>query len=112
MRLTRRELLSVSGLSATVLLAGWSPSAGGPSGMATALAAAPAPQTGGTLVLATQAQGGGLDPGAYTDGNAWEKLLHLYDPLLRIRPVDGERHYRVQPGGDGDDECGRGEADL
>jgi len=37
------------------------------------------------MVLATEEQGGSLDPGTNADGNGWEKILLMYDPLVRIK---------------------------
>src|SRR6266511_2277826 len=44
-------------------------------------------RAGGTMVLALQNHGGSLDPGTNSDGNAFGAMVHLYDPLVRVKPV-------------------------
>jgi peptide/nickel transport system substrate-binding protein len=63
-------------------------------------AAAETPRPGGSMVLALQAHGGSLDPGTNSDGNAFGAIVHLHDPLVRVKPVSPAELNAGTPLGD------------
>lgn len=57
---------------------------------ATVPAQAVTPKTGGTLIMSRLADGGSLDPGTNTDGNAWETMQEITEGLVRKIPVTAD----------------------
>ena len=47
-----------------------------------------------------QAHGGSLDPGTNSDGNAYGAIVHLHDPLVRVKPVSPAELNSGMPLGD------------